>query len=143
MKIIGYDFLLLNENYLTKFILMMSNSLRQEVLHCFKSLHRVRQSVFHGDERALTEGRKKINEEFSKQKHVQNVESIRELINYSKEVEHELRSCVIQAQEVKPGVYQATITKDTAKLDNIPFDAEACCSSPEPKTNKAKKCGSN
>ncbi|KAF7274767.1 hypothetical protein GWI33_012562 [Rhynchophorus ferrugineus] len=97
----------------------MSNSLRQEVLHCFKSLHRVRQSVFHGDERALTEGRKKINEEFSKQKHVQNVESIRELINYSKEVEHELRSCVIQAQEVKP---------------------EACCSSPEPKTNKAKKC---
>lgn len=122
----------------------MSSGLRQEVLRCFKSLHRVRQSVFHGDSRALREGRKKINEEFLKHKQVKNVESIQELINYSKEVEHELKSCVIQAKEIKPGVYQATITENTTKLDNIPFDGEACCSSPDlSSTSAEKKCGSS
>lgn len=104
----------------------MSNELRNEVLRCFKRLHQARKTVFKGDSRALTAGRAKINEEFRKQKHVENKESIQELINYAKAVEQELRTSVIQAEEVAPGRYQAKITKDTAKLDNIPFKEECC-----------------
>lgn len=106
----------------------MANSLRTEVLRSFKSLHQARKTVFKGDTRALTEGRNKINQEFRKQKHIQDSEAIKELISYSKAVETELRTCVIQAKEVAPGKYQAEISKDTLKLDNVPFKEDACCS---------------
>ncbi|XP_066156656.1 complex III assembly factor LYRM7 [Euwallacea fornicatus] len=121
----------------------MSNSLRREVLNSFKALHRARKTVFKGDERALTEGRKRINEEFKKQKHVQNETSIQELINYAQAVECELRMCVIQAKEVSPGVYQAEIREDTPKLENVSYKDE-CCSNLGNKntTESASKTGS-
>ncbi|XP_050309658.1 complex III assembly factor LYRM7 [Anthonomus grandis grandis] len=118
----------------------MSSELRKQVLQCFKSLHQARKSVFKGDIRALTEGRKKINEEFKKQKHVENTDSIKELINYSKAIEEELRSCVIQAREVAPGRFQAEISEDIKKLDNVPFN-EACCRDDGPSVKKPnRKC---
>ncbi|XP_030751054.1 complex III assembly factor LYRM7 [Sitophilus oryzae] len=124
----------------------MSNNLRKEVLRCFKTIHKTRQNVFKGDDRALSEGRKKINEEFDKYKHIQDEEAIKELLNQCKAVELELRTCVIQAKEVAPNLYQAEITQDTLKLDNIPFNATACCSSSDSaKRDKRKNkggCGS-
>ncbi|KAG5889459.1 hypothetical protein JTB14_016439 [Gonioctena quinquepunctata] len=104
----------------------MSASLRQKVLQSFKNLHKTRQAVFKGDEYALTEARKKINEEYKKCKNVSEVSSIEEMIKYSQEVEREVKSCVIQAKQVAPGKYQAEITKDTVKLDNVPY--KECCS---------------
>ncbi|CAG9767921.1 unnamed protein product [Ceutorhynchus assimilis] len=116
----------------------MSNKLRQEVLQTFKSLHQTRKTVFKNDNRALAEGRTKINQEFKKQKHVENEAAIQELLNYARAVEHELKTCVIQAQEVAPGKYQAEITKDTIKLDNVAFKEECCM---EVGNKRTQQCG--
>lgn len=61
--------------------------------------------TFTGDERTLLAARNKINEEFKKNKHVKNTESIDELLKMAAGVEHELKANVIQAEEKKPGVF--------------------------------------
>ncbi|CAH1105131.1 unnamed protein product [Psylliodes chrysocephalus] len=119
----------------------MSVNIRQKVLQSFKTLHKTRLNVFNGDALALSEARKKINEEYKKNKHVTDQTAIEELIKYSNAVEQELKMCVIQAKEVEPGVYQATITKDTAKLDNMPFDEFASVTQSRRKTHS--KCQQN
>ncbi|CAD0197491.1 unnamed protein product [Chrysodeixis includens] len=101
------------------------SSLRSQVLQTFKRLHRTRMKVFAGDERALTAGRLRINEEFLKNKHVTNEDAIKTMIKLGEDVVTELRTQVIQAREVKPGVFEARITDDTVKFDNIPFDDNA------------------
>ncbi|XP_004931105.1 complex III assembly factor LYRM7 isoform X1 [Bombyx mori] len=98
---------------------------RRLVLQSFKKLHRTRMKVFEGDERALLAARIKINEEFRKNKNVQNENSIKAMIAFGEDIERELRTQVIQAREIKPGVYEARITDDTVKLDNIPFNDHA------------------
>lgn len=120
----------------------MSNSLRREVLQSFKALHKTRQTVFKGDTFALEEGRKKINEEYRKCKNVENTSSIEELLKYAKDVENELRTCVIQAREVEPGFYQAEIRSDTVKLDNTPFNEAACLNAKKTKTSPGSRCPS-
>lgn len=101
------------------------NNLRSQVLQTFKSLHKTRLKVFEGDEITLKAGRIMINEEFRKNKHVTDEGSISALIQLAKDVETEVRTRVIQAKEVRPGVYEARITEDTVKLDNIEFDEHA------------------
>ncbi|OWR51933.1 hypothetical protein KGM_208885 [Danaus plexippus plexippus] len=101
------------------------SALRIQVLKVFKKLHKTRMRVFEGDERALTAARQKINEGFAKNKEVHNEEAIKELIKFGEDIEKELRTQVIQAREVKPGVFEAKIREDTVKLDNIPYDDNA------------------
>ncbi|KAG6459608.1 hypothetical protein O3G_MSEX011482 [Manduca sexta] len=81
--------------------------------------------VFVGDERALTAARIKINEAYRKNKNVENEDAIKEMIKFGEDVERELRTQVIQARQVKPGVYEAKITEDTLKLENVPFNDNA------------------
>ncbi|XP_045446778.1 complex III assembly factor LYRM7 isoform X2 [Melitaea cinxia] len=95
------------------------------VLKSFKQLHRTRLRVFEGDERALTAARLKINEEYNKNRYVKDEEAIKAMVKFGEDVERELRTQVIQAREVKPGVFEAKITKDTVKLDNIPYNDNA------------------
>lgn len=75
----------------------------------YNSCHIIRYNVysqtFGGDKRTLLAARNKINEEFKKNKHVQNEGSIDELLKMAKEVENELKANVIQAKEKEPGVY--------------------------------------
>lgn len=99
----------------------MSINLRSKVLQSFKTLHKTRQSVFKGDVNALSEARKKINEEYKKYKNVSEASTIEEMVKYANEVEEVLRKCVIQAKEVEPGKFEAQITKETLRLDNVPF----------------------
>lgn len=99
----------------------MSINLRNKVLQSFKALHKARKETFAGDVYALSEARKRINEEYQKKKHVSDVSVIDELVKYANEVERELKTTVIQIKETKPGRYQAKITKETVKLDNVPF----------------------
>ncbi|XP_046963216.1 complex III assembly factor LYRM7 [Vanessa cardui] len=101
------------------------SSLKRMVLKSFKQLHRTRLRVFDGDERALTAARLRINDEYNKNKNVENEEAIKAMIKYGEDVERELRTQVIQAKEVKPGVFEAKITEDTVKLDNIPYNDAA------------------
>ncbi|XP_076293539.1 complex III assembly factor LYRM7 isoform X3 [Lasioglossum baleicum] len=78
-------------------------------------------NTFQGDEHALTVVRNKINEEYKKYKNVTNSAAIEELNKFALEVEHELRTAVIQAVEKKPGVFALRITKDTEMVDNVAF----------------------
>lgn len=63
----------------------------------FKKLHLTRKIVFEGDERALTECRKRMNDEFKKNKQVSNEDTVKEMIKFGNEVEQVLRTSVIQA----------------------------------------------
>lgn len=76
-----------------------------QVLCSFKSLHRVARSVFAGDDVALNAVRTKINDEYKKNKSIDNQESILEMIKFAKEVEDELKTTVVQAKATAPGVY--------------------------------------
>ncbi|CAH0729322.1 unnamed protein product, partial [Brenthis ino] len=98
---------------------------RKLVLQSFKKIHRTRMRVFQGDEKALTAARIKINEEYSKNKYVKDEEAIKAMIQFGEDVEKELRMQVIQAKEIKPGVFEAKITEDTLKLDNISYNDSA------------------
>lgn len=99
----------------------MINLIYFQVLRCFKSIHQTRRKIFEGDNLALEAARKRINEEYRKNQHVTNIESIKELVELSKAVEHELKSSVVQAREVEPGKFEVRILPETRKLDNIPF----------------------
>ncbi|XP_039289919.1 complex III assembly factor LYRM7 [Nilaparvata lugens] len=107
----------------------MAASLKGEVLRTFKRLHRVRQSVFKGDNFALNVTRNKINEEFKKNKHVSAVESIQELVKFSISVEEELRTRVVQAKEKDPGIYELQMRPDIRYENNAPFISGAASSS--------------
>lgn len=75
------------------------------MLCSFKSLHRVARNVFAGDDVALNAIRTKINDEYKKNKSIENQDSILEMIKFAKEVENELRTTVVQAKAKAPGVY--------------------------------------
>ncbi|KAL5274629.1 hypothetical protein ACFFRR_000992 [Megaselia abdita] len=113
----------------------MSN-LRNEALKAFKSLHRAKNFVFQGDEKAINGARVLINENFQKNKNINNEEEIHKLLKLAKDVENELKTNVIQAREKTPGVYEARITEDTPRLENVMFNPDATM--PESGTNK--KC---
>ncbi|XP_050343951.1 complex III assembly factor LYRM7 [Nymphalis io] len=100
-------------------------SLKRMVLKSFKQLHRTRLRVFDGDERALNAARLRINDEYHKNRNVENEEAIKAMIKFGEDVERELRTQVIQAKQVKPGIFEAKITEDTIKLDNIPYNDAA------------------
>lgn len=76
-----------------------------QVLSEFRQLHRLAKKVFVGDTFALTAAQKRITEDFKKNKHVTNSESIKELLNLAKDVKIELKTNVIQAKQKSPGVY--------------------------------------
>lgn len=58
------------------------------MLQSFKKLHRARQEIFEGDERALTLARHKINEEYRKNKGTDSEEDIRQVNTYLGNVFH-------------------------------------------------------
>ncbi|KAK7871974.1 hypothetical protein R5R35_004766 [Gryllus longicercus] len=95
--------------------------LRRQVLNAFKDLHKARKIVFSGDSYALEGARQKINAEFKKNKHIKDPLAIQEMVVLSKSVEKELRTSVVQAEEISPGTYRLKITPETKKLDNVPF----------------------
>ncbi|XP_025994575.2 complex III assembly factor LYRM7 isoform X4 [Solenopsis invicta] len=92
----------------------MGDSLRREVLRVFKKLHKTRLKTFEGDDYALQVVRSKINEEYRKYKNVTNQAAIEE------EVEHEIRTTVIQAVETAPGKVALRLTPDVL-VDNVPY----------------------
>lgn len=68
-------------------------------------MHRLVRKVFSGDAERLLAAQKQITDDFKKNKHVKNEESIQALLNLSKEVRNELKTNVIQARQKSPGVY--------------------------------------
>lgn len=101
---------------------MATGNLRREVLNSFKALHKTRLKVFDGDMRALNFAREKINESYKKNKNITEENIITEQLALAKAVEVEMRTTIVQAKEVKPGVYEAKFNPETVKMDNIPFN---------------------
>lgn len=66
---------------------------KQDVLKAFKSLHRVAQTTFQGDNRAIEEARKRINLEFRKKSE----QELEEKLKVCREVEMILKHQVVQA----------------------------------------------
>ncbi|KAH0560901.1 complex III assembly factor LYRM7 [Cotesia glomerata] len=97
----------------------MSAELRREVLKTFKKLHRTRLNTFQGDQYALSFVRNKINDEYKKNKNVTDETAINELNKFANEVEHEVKTTIIQAVEKKPGIFELKVRKDHL-IDNVP-----------------------
>lgn len=113
----------------------MADVLRREVLHHFKKLHRTRLNKFQGDNHALKVVRDRINEEYRKNINITNEAAVKELNKFAQEVEHELRTNIIQAVRKKPGVLSLRITPDVL-LDNATCD-------PVNSENKTSVCDKN
>ncbi|KAH3843046.1 hypothetical protein DPMN_116553, partial [Dreissena polymorpha] len=81
-------------------------SARSRVLSIYKKLHQTRKVVFNEDETALNIVRAKINDEFKKNKTVEDDLDIEKLIKAAQEIETELRTKVVQAKyDPKSGNY--------------------------------------
>ncbi|XP_011261610.1 complex III assembly factor LYRM7 [Camponotus floridanus] len=116
----------------------MGDSLRREVLRVFKKLHRTRLKTFEGDEHALQVVRKKINDEYRKYKNVTNQAAIEELNKFAQEVEHEVRTTVIQVVETAPGRVAPRLTPDVL-VDNVPYKEQKGNANKENKTQTCNK----
>jgi len=92
---------------------------RTKILSLFKTLHRTREAVFRGDDHALKVTREKINEEFRKHSTVSNPEEIKKLIQVASESNDILRTKVLQAQEIRPQVYQIRSEHLRQKCTNV------------------------
>ncbi|XP_053688478.1 complex III assembly factor LYRM7 [Sabethes cyaneus] len=111
------------------------SALRKEALKLYKTLQRTKDQVFKGDRRTIEAARQRIREEFVKNKDLQSEKDIREKLKIAQDVDVELRSTVVQAVKVDENLYQAKITGDTKKLDNVMFDPNAKLPPP-----RSKKC---
>ncbi|XP_076682461.1 complex III assembly factor LYRM7 isoform X2 [Andrena cerasifolii] len=121
----------------------MGDSLKRQVLQVFKKLHRTRLNTFKDDEHALEVTRNKINEEYRKHQNVTDATAIEELNKFAQEVEHEIRTTVIQAVEKEPGTFALRITPDTTLLDNVPYkdiDEQCPTNSSDVKTTSSEDC---
>ncbi|GAB6031937.1 hypothetical protein CHUAL_010325 [Chamberlinius hualienensis] len=97
------------------------NSLRGEVLSCFRRLHRTRRLIFRGDQFALQATRKRINDEFRGSMLETDSEVIKEKIKLGNEVETLLRTQVIQASLKSDGIiYELRPNKETQMTDTLP-----------------------
>ncbi|KAH8268721.1 hypothetical protein KR026_012504, partial [Drosophila bipectinata] len=105
-----------------------------QVLSAFKKLHRTRQYVFQGDVKALTAGRHKINESFLQNRGETNEDEIQKMIKLAQDVDHELRTNVIQAEKKADNVYELRITPETTRLDNVVFNPDAIIEKPRRRT---------
>ncbi|KMQ92735.1 lyr motif-containing protein 7 [Lasius niger] len=116
----------------------MGDSLRREVLQVFKKLHRTRLKTFATDEHALQVVRKKINDEYRKYKNVTNQAAIEELNKFAQEIEHEVRTTVIQAVETAPGRIALRLTPDVLR-DNVSYEDQK--NNTSGKETKTQNCG--
>ncbi|XP_031568619.1 complex III assembly factor LYRM7-like [Actinia tenebrosa] len=101
------------------------STLRSKVLACYKSLHRARLKTFVGDAAALEAGRKRIRQEFIKNKNEKDITKIEELLKTAKDVEKMMLQYVVQGvYKERENKYHIRITEDTALEKNAPLPAK-------------------
>ncbi|XP_073843025.1 complex III assembly factor LYRM7-like [Musca autumnalis] len=106
------------------------SQIRREVFKAFRKLHRTRQFIFAGDDKALEAGRNEINSHFKKNMQETNSDEIKKMIQLALDVDKELRTNVIQAKQKDEGVYELRITPETTRLENILFNPDAVIEPP-------------
>merc|ERR1712012_21022 len=99
---------------------------RSRVLSAFREVHRTCQSVFAGDQRALTAARSKVNYEFKRFKDEEDPKKIEDHIQWATDTSRLLKLTVVQAKLNDDGsAYEMRLTKDTHFGENYPFDPNA------------------
>ena len=103
---------------------MSSNQLRLKVLAAFKNLHKARLQTFQNDIRALNAARIEINENFLKNKNIQEPSKIKELIVVANDAADILRKHVMQMEQVgdDKNHFKLNMTKDTHFSDNTLYE---------------------
>ncbi|ELU05239.1 hypothetical protein CAPTEDRAFT_225664 [Capitella teleta] len=92
------------------------------VLASYKALHRTRLAVFSGDQVALQAGRDKINEQYAKNKTLQDEEEIAKLVQGAEEASEFIRKSVVQAQlNPEKEVYQVKLKEESVRQANHPY----------------------
>ncbi|XP_071943361.1 complex III assembly factor LYRM7-like [Antedon mediterranea] len=86
--------------------------MREKVLATFRALHRTRQMVFKNDDHVLNAARLKINEEFKKNKFVEDGEEIERLVKIGQDAELFLRKRVVQAEHKSDGVAELQLRNE-------------------------------
>ena len=77
--------------------------------------------MFAGDVAALEAGRRKIREEFSKNKDEVDPDKIAGLIKMAQDTEQMLRCLVVQGVKTEEDSYRLRVTRDTILQDNAPL----------------------
>lgn len=77
--------------------------------------------MFQEDLRALEAARQQINSEFRKHAWVSNAATITELLKFGNQVEHILRTTVIQLTPKDSETYEARLTEETYMFNNVPY----------------------
>ncbi|CAG0894922.1 unnamed protein product [Darwinula stevensoni] len=91
------------------------------VFRSYRRLLRTSQRVFDKDFQALQAAREEIRKGFKDKKHINDTETITQLIKYADEVEEVLRTSVIQGQRMDEDKYRLMVREDVQKFDNIPY----------------------
>ncbi|KAL9896508.1 complex III assembly factor LYRM7 isoform 2-T2 [Glossina fuscipes fuscipes] len=103
----------------------------------FKKLHRTRQNVFAGDDRALAAGRKEINDRFKANMKETDEDAMKKMLKLAVDANRELRTSVIQAHEKASGIYELRIRDETTRLDNVLFNPDAVIEPPRRRGKRA------
>ena len=89
---------------------------------CYRELHRARKTVFANDDYALNAARLRINEEFNKNRNVDDEVQIERLIQDGYDAVEYLRKFVVQAPyNPEKGAFEMKLTKDHHLEDNFPY----------------------
>ncbi|KAK2141730.1 hypothetical protein LSH36_1051g00042 [Paralvinella palmiformis] len=101
-------------------------SIRRRVLSCFKELHKTRKTVFANDGYALNAARLRINEEFNKNRDVEDEIQIEQLIRDGYDAAEYLRKFVVQAPyNPETDAFEMKLTKEHHLEDNFPYLGES------------------
>ncbi|XP_026815531.1 complex III assembly factor LYRM7 [Rhopalosiphum maidis] len=100
---------------------MASNEIRKKVLTTFKLVHKARLLCFKNDIQMLNAAKHQINEEFKKNKTVTDPVVVQNLITFAQDVEHELRTQVVQAERVNEKKFKLNLDPERHTMENIPY----------------------
>eukprot|EP00118_Oscarella_pearsei_P006884 m.32223 g.32223 ORF g.32223 m.32223 type:complete len:100 (+) comp31604_c0_seq8:13-312(+) len=88
---------------------------KREALHWYRRLLRTRMKVFKGDEEVLIAAKKRIRDEFVKNKYETDSKRKSQLLKIAKETDGILRQNVIQGVLTKSDTYRFQLTDETVQ----------------------------
>jgi len=90
-------------------------------LQAFSRLHRTVSSVFKGDRFAIEAARRKIREEFDKNRNVTNADEIQDLVQVALDADATLKTVVQLRLDEERDVYRVRHHKDVPMEDATPY----------------------
>lgn len=110
-----------------------------QALKLYKQLHRTSQRVFQGDPVALSQFYLKLREEYDKNRHVSNENSVNELLKFGQDVNTVLSKKVVQLEKVDEARYKANLRPEFDFGTNTPFRSDVTEEEYRKATRSSKK----